>query len=167
MENVNENLQVLDVQMRSGKESYIGILVGHISRMAYIIASDKLEPAKTYYMANLIIAMVPGQDRRKELIKKLKEKIDEVREEKIKDGYQIETAKDIAITAASIYIVGDATDFLNLHLGITKEARVEIDLFPDIAESLKKIEEQKEYIVKLEKEIKDLKGGNNALSNKN
>ena len=158
-ENANENLQVLDVQMRSGKDSYIGILVGHISRMAYIIASDKLEPAKTYYMANLIISMVPGKDRRKELIEKLKEKVEEIRKEKIEEGYPTTTAKDIALTAASIYIVGDATDFLNLHLGITKEARVEIDLSPDIAESLRKIEEQKEYITKLETEIKSLKAG--------
>ncbi len=157
MEN-SENLQVLDVQMRSGKDSYIGILVGHISRMAYIIASDKLEPAKTYYMANLIISMVPGKDRRMELTQRLKEKINEIKEEKIKEKYPENIAKDIALTAASIYIVGDATDFLNLHLGITKEARVEIDLSPDIAESLQKIEEQKEQILKLESEIKILKG---------
>lgn len=163
----NENLQVLDVQMRAGKDSYIGILVGHISRMAFIIASDKLEPAKIYYMANLIIAMVPGKDRRKELQKRLKDKIDEVKQEKIKEGYSEVAAKEIALTSASVYIVGDATDFLNLHLGITKEARVEIDLMPDVVEFLNKIEEQKEIISKLENEVKILKEVKNEISNKN
>lgn len=148
----NENMQVLDVQMRSGKDGYIGIMVGNFSRMAFIIASEKMQPANMYYMANLIISMIPGQDIRQELIQTFKNKIKEIKEEKLKEGYPENVAKDISISAASVFMVGEATDFLNLHLGITKEARVEIDLAPAIEEYLQKIKN-------LENEIKILKEG--------
>lgn len=163
----NENLQVLDVQMKSGKDAYISILVGHFSRMAFIIASEKMQPDQLFLMANLIINMIPGIETRQELLQKMKNKMAEIKAEKIKEGYSENVAKSISISTASVFAVGECTDFLSAFLGIIKNSRIEIDLSDKEEEFLEIIEKQKKEILKLEEEIKTLKfGEKNVIPNK-
>lgn len=120
---VNDTQQIIDIQMREGKDGYISLIMGHFSRMAYIVASggdQTNKPADLYYMSNLIISMIPDLERQKVIRKKLKDRIEELKlSEKKSEG--------AAISTAAIEIVGDITYFMDEHLGVSKANRIAFD----------------------------------------
>ena len=119
---VEENQQILDISMRESKDGYIGMIMGHFSRMAYIVASggdQTNKHADLYYMTNLIISMIPNLDRQRDIRIKLKTRIDELK----KEG----KSESAAIANASVEIVGECVIFLDESLGVNKENRISID----------------------------------------
>lgn len=117
-----ENQQVLDISMRESKDGYIGMIMGHFSRMAFIVASggdSSNKHADLYYMTNLIISMIPNLDRQKEIRTKLKLRIEELK----KEG----KSEPASIANASVEIVGECVIYLDESLGVNKENRISID----------------------------------------
>lgn len=118
----NQNQQVLDFPVRESKDGYISMLMGHFSRMAYIIttSSDPINKhVDLYYMANLIISMLTSIERQNEIRANLKKRIEELKQEG-KD-------ENAAISNASVEIVGQCVIFLDESLGVNKSNRVSID----------------------------------------
>ncbi len=119
---VDDNQQILDISMRESKDGYIGMIMSHFSRMAYIVASggdNTNKHADLYYMTNLIISMIPNLDRQREIRNKLKVRIEELKKEGKSDS--------AAISNASVELVGECVIFLDESLGVNKQNRISID----------------------------------------
>ena len=117
-----DNQQVLDISMRESKDGYIGMIMGHFSRMASIVASggdSTNKHADLYYMTNLIISMIPKLEKQKDIRNKLKLRIDELK----KEG----KSESAAISNASVELIGDCVIYLDESLGVNKENRISID----------------------------------------
>jgi predicted house-cleaning noncanonical NTP pyrophosphatase (MazG superfamily) len=122
MSKVEGNIFQSDVGGKEGKEGYIGLLFGHLARMSFALNNSELanQSGNIYYNSLLIIHHVPDSELRKELSKKLKERIAELK----KDGKE----ESAAVTTASIEIVGDVMDHIDEMLGIEKRAKISIEL---------------------------------------
>jgi hypothetical protein len=117
-----DNNQVLDISMRESKDGYIGMIMGHFSRMASIVASggdSTNKHADLYYMTNLIISMIPKLEKQKDIRNKLKLRIEELK----KEG----KSESAAISNASVELIGDCVIYLDESLGVNKENRISID----------------------------------------
>jgi hypothetical protein len=108
--------------MRESKDGYIGMIMGHFSRMASIVASggdSTNKHADLYYMTNLIISMIPKLEKQKDIRNKLKLRIEELK----KEG----KSESAAISNASVELIGDCVIYLDESLGVNKENRISID----------------------------------------
>jgi len=123
MAGVSGNTFQSDVGAKEGKEGYIGLLFAHLGRMSFALNNTELgsQSANIYYNSLLIINHIPDVELRKELMKKLKARIDELEMKEKK-------TKEAAIITASIEIVGDVMDHIDEMLGIEKKAKISIEL---------------------------------------
>lgn len=123
MSEVKGNVFQSDVGGKEGKEGYIGLLFGHLARMSYALNNTELasQSGNIYFNSLLIINHIPDAKLRKELQEKLKARIDELKTKEKKDA-------GIAVTTASIEIVGDVIDHIDEMLGIEKKAKISIEL---------------------------------------
>ena len=122
MAEVQGNTYQSDIGGKEGKEGFIALLFGHLGRMSFALNNSELpeQSGNIYYNSLFIINHIPDADLRKELSKKLRERIDELKKEK-KDNAA-------AITTAAIEIVGDVMDHMDEMLGIEKKAKISIEL---------------------------------------
>ncbi len=90
--------------------------------MSFALNNTELESlsGNIYFNALLIINHIPDSKLRKELTKKLKDHIDELK----KSG----VSESPAITTASIEIVGDVMDHIDEMLGIEKRSKIAIEI---------------------------------------
>lgn len=117
---VEDNPQIMEISMRESKDGYIGMIMSHFSRMAFIVANQSdNKHADLYYMANLIISMIPDIDRQKKIRAKLKSRIEDYKTEG--------KSEQAAISNASVEVVGQAVIFLDESLGVNKANRISID----------------------------------------
>ncbi len=123
MSEVQGNVFQSDVGGKEGKEGYIGLLFGHLSRMSYALNNSELasQSGNIYFNALLIINHIPDSKLRKELQEKLKDRIEELKTKEKKEP-------NVAVTTASIEIVGDVIDHIDEMLGIEKKAKISIEL---------------------------------------
>jgi hypothetical protein len=122
MSQISGNIYQSDVGAKEGKEGFIGLLFGHLSRMSFALNNTELgsQSANIYYNSLLIINHIPDSELRRDLTKKLKERIEELK----KEG----KAENASITTASIEIVGDVMDHIDEMLGIEKRSKISIEL---------------------------------------
>ncbi len=123
MANISGNIFQSDVGAKEGKEGFIGLLFGHLSRMSFALNNTELgsQSANIYYNSLLIINHIPDADLRNTLSKKLKDRIEELKTKENK-------SQDAAIITSSIEIVGDVMDHIDEMLGIEKKAKISIEL---------------------------------------
>lgn len=122
MSSIQGNIFQSDVGAKEGKEGYISLLFGHLSRMSFALNNSELgnQSGNIYFNSLLIINHIPDAKLRRELSKKLKERVEELKTEK--------KSESAAITTASIEIVGDVMDHIDEMLGIEKKAKISIEL---------------------------------------
>lgn len=155
MEVDDDVLYTSDKRQAEGTEGYIGLLFSHLNRLSGMISNPEL--GKMSGNANLYIQMlishVPDKEKRLEFRQNFKIRTIELKEEALKE--QIERAneqilqiketdqkerilkeakklKEEKITylemVSAMELLGDIFDFINLHIGITKQARISFDL---------------------------------------
>jgi hypothetical protein len=112
-----------DIGGKEGKEGYIGLLFGHLSRMGFALNNTELgsQSGNIYFNALLIINHIPDPELRKSLSKKLKERIKELQSTEGK-------SESASIITSSIEIVGDVMDHIDEMLGIEKKSKLSIEL---------------------------------------
>jgi len=123
MSDVKGNIFQSDVGSKEGKEGFIGLLFGHLARMSFALNNSELpnQSGNIYYNSLLIIHHIPDSALRKELSKKLKDRIKELEKVEGKSNAAV-------VTTASIEIVGDVMDHIDEMLGIEKRSKISIEL---------------------------------------
>jgi len=150
MSNIIGNTFQSDVGAKEGKEGFIGLLFGHLSRMSFALNNTELgsQSGNIYYNSLLIIHHIPDAELRKKLSDKLKKRIEELKNKELKSN-------DAAIITASIEIIGDVMDHIDEMLGIEKKAKISIELDCYSCQYKRKFEdmEDKEEITETKDEI--------------
>lgn len=121
-----------DVRAKEGTEGYIGLLFAHLNKMSNNLSNPELanNSANMELLTELIISHIPEPEKRKELKLLLKNRFIELKKER-----EIDTGKPITDdyvkylrVKSAISVVGECFDWINLHIGITKNARIQFDL---------------------------------------
>lgn len=121
-----------DIRAKEGTEGYIGLLFAHLNKMSNNLSNPELanNSANMELLTELIISHIPEPEKRKELKQLLKDRFAELKKER-----ETETGKSITDdytkyirVKSAISVVGECFDWINLHIGITKNARLQFDL---------------------------------------
>lgn len=117
----------LDIPQREGKEGYIGMYFSLFLRMGEIIASSNFKDTtiRIEILTRFLISLIPNESIRAETSKKLKEKI-EVRIKESKEENKDLTEEEIGNIRllACIEVIGEVSDFIDKHIGVSRENRV-------------------------------------------
>ena len=129
---VEDKLYTLDIPQRDGSVGYVGTFFTLYLKLATILQSPEFskEPIRVYYMSKFIISLIPGEDKRNEIKKLLKETKITIEEEYRKDrGYSATSVlsqqeKDHILIISTIDSLGGVSDFIDKHIGLSKKNKV-------------------------------------------
>lgn len=151
MSSIQGNVFQSDIGAKEGKEGFIGLLFGHLGRMSFALNNSELgsNSANIYYNSYLIIHHIPDAELRKELVNKLKRRVEELH----KEGKN----EDESLITASIEVVGDVMDHIDEMLGIEKRSKISIELDCESCKYKRKATEfpEEEEIIEKESENPD------------
>lgn len=126
--NTAEHTITLDVPQREGKEGYIGTIFGLYLRLGGIMSDPGFRETdiRLYYMAKLLINLIPGKKNRAEIKERMKKEI----ETALKDVKDNETRMRLKNEICLDYI-GEVHDFMDKHLGVSAENRIGFVVRPE------------------------------------
>ena len=123
-----EKLLTFDIPQREGKEGFIGTFFTLYLNMSSILRSPEFikEPMRVYYLTKLIIASVPGKKNRDEIKKALNERIDSMKKQRLQksDVPLTEEENNHILIDASLDVLGDVSDFIDKHVGVSRENKL-------------------------------------------
>lgn len=126
---------------KEGSEGFIGLLFGHLARMSATLGNPELGniSGNVYLIANLIISHIPEPEMRVELRQKLKDRRNELisEEEKRTQKPLTDPQRRYFEILAATEIVGYVMDWINLHVAITKDSKLALDMDMTPCESCK------------------------------
>jgi len=130
MSDINGGIYTSDQKFGESKDGYVGLWFSFLSQIMQTLRNPDLalSSINVYLMGNQAIAILPNKDKRKELRKNLKVRIEEMKKEKAPNGEKISDSiiQQINILAVS-EICGDIMDEIDNYLGIAKQNRISFD----------------------------------------
>jgi hypothetical protein len=124
---IEGNIYNSDQKFAESKDGFVGLMFSNISRVIQILSNPELGNISTnvYLIGQTMISQIPDSEVRKELRKKLKDRIEELKKER---GENIsEETKRYVNVLATTEIIGDIMDNVDLYCGIVKENRISFD----------------------------------------
>lgn len=123
-----EDVYTFDVPQREGKEGFIAMHFGLMFKMGALMveANRSATDTRIENMAQFMISMIPGKKNRAEIRDALKIEIDKRIAEAQKSGELTNDQIGTIRNQTCIEYVGNVMDFLDKHIGVTKENRIGI-----------------------------------------
>ncbi len=128
----DDKLFTLDIPQREGKEGYIGTFFTLYLKLATVLQSPEFskEPIRVYYMSKVITSMIPGEDKRLEIKKLLKDNKEAFEKEYRTEHKYNETQplttmeRDHILISSTLDSLGVVSDFIDKHIGLSKKNKV-------------------------------------------
>lgn len=126
---VEDKLYSLDIPQREGKEGYIGTFFTLYLKLGTVLQSPEFskEPIRLFYMSEFIISLIPDEKARSEVRTSLKNRKKILETEFRKEAGREELTakeKDHILIQASLQTIGDVSDYIDKHIGISDKNKI-------------------------------------------
>ena len=124
-----EKEYTLDIPQREGKEGYIGTFLTSWLNIEAILKSPEFsrEPIRLYYLAEAMVALIPDENERQNVLNSLDKRFIELKEKYLKE-HGIDKLNDAEhshlLIIASIRTLGLVTDYIDKHVGVSHKNKV-------------------------------------------
>lgn len=124
-----DKIYSLDIPQREGKEGYVGTFFTLYLKLGTILQAPEFskEPIRLFYMCEFIISLIPDEDARLHIRTSLKNRklaleTEYKKDKKIEMLSSIE--KDHILIQASLQTIGDVSDYIDKHIGISDKNKI-------------------------------------------
>lgn len=126
---VEDKIYSLDIPQREGKEGYVGTFFTLYLKLGTILQAPEFskEPIRLFYMSEFIISLIPDETARIKVRSSMKARRQTLEAEYKKDKGSTELSKqekDHILIQASLQTIGDVSDYIDKHIGISDQNKI-------------------------------------------
>lgn len=118
---LTEKIYTLDIPQREGKEGFIGTHFSLMLQIGKLISNTEFKQTdfRLQYMTHFLISMIPGKKDREALRTEMLKEITEAQKK-----FDSNEEKGRATQLICIKYIGSVMDFIDLHIGVSKENKI-------------------------------------------